>query len=825
MHDIHTRHQSFHWKLHFTTVTAISSHWSHTSLFIMPLSDAFKEALGSPPFAFPSLAQGGRWSVPEQLLIEGEQLIDAALSRSHISLTDAALNYMPLLNRMHELDELSFLWKCLGVLICAYRAHTSDETDMFVKEVKRLNNTKTKWHRLKLGTDALALLLTLRPDLFIRYMERDLPPFRWSWLGRDKIKREWPRSIEKLSAIVQAAVDSPKQLDRAQFTELARQAVGDEMEDDDPVKLEPTDEPTIADEYAARLHQLEVREADFERRKQEWEAAHPPKRERQTERKSERKEPDLPHRTPEQLERIVSHQSVQLDKLSTVIRSQKDRYRNLQRADKQQVVQGLLDRITELESNRIGPWALTSFFPDDGGAVCREERAFTADLDWWSEHNASEQIHSVAVQALRCENLARERLRTEPGDYTTDTIRFLEAKAFYMMARDYVWQIHDLCEQDEQEHGLELSTFILQSLNAKLDVLDRVVPGSTEDAEEEVDEKTADPPNRRKMQVIRYLGKANAVPTLRRIQLAHFPDTWLVYSPFAGGMNFELDCLRRLMDIHANDIDPRIMGFWRQVRANRREVIEAAEHHMELMTNKQVYLKALDRLRFGVDRADQAGQYWVARWRSRRGLGSGGFAPQDINQSPEQARQCRPAERMGVSNCPDLDRVDLTCGDYEQFLSAVPTDNPGLMLFLDPPYLNEHHMTGAYGLSGEYDRWDEAKHLRLRELLRPHPRWMLCHSAQPAIRKMYAGHTIVDGYSFRQRKEIVVLSTPGRDEAGVESDEEKGEAEVESEQVELEEEKAERVESEQSDEEKAEQVELDDFVEDDESDQEADYEP
>ena len=267
----------------------------------------------------------------------------------------------------------------------------------------------------------------------------------------------------------------------------------------------------------------------------------------------------------------------------------------------------------------------------------------------------------------------------------------------------------------------------------------------------------------RRFQVICHpSGKSAAVPTLRGIQLEHFPQTTHLYAPFAGGLNFELDCLSRNIDLTASDIDPHVIGFWLAVKESRSAVIDSAEHYMSIITTRERFDKGWSELGQRVDGPVQAGLYWVLKWRAYKGMGSGRFAPQDINRTGAQQRLCDPRER--ISECPDLSRSVFSCDGYEQFLQSVPTDDASALLFLDPPYLSVQP-THVYGRQGQHDQWDDDSHRRLRAVLDSHPRWMLCHEDTEFIRDLYQGCRFVPGHSCRGRKELVILSPEIVDEA------------------------------------------------------------
>ena len=257
---------------------------------------------------------------------------------------------------------------------------------------------------------------------------------------------------------------------------------------------------------------------------------------------------------------------------------------------------------------------------------------------------------------------------------------------------------------------------------------------------------------------------------LRGIQQQYFRNTRHLFSPFCGGLSFELDCVDRRMKVSANDLCLPLIQFWRNLQSDKAGLIQAITREWDAFHEstdedecKQRYHDLKASLEAAeLDPIDAAAKFWVVHKRSFGQLGlAGGYYHWTTTNRPNFC----PAR---FDSCGTLAQLDFTNLSYEAFLQSVP-DQDGTLLFVDPPY-RQVHSDGSlknsplYGIDGAlHTPWhDEQKHIELKQLLcaRSVP-WMLIHEDNQFIRSLYSDHTILPvkvHYKGVELDEVIVLS-------------------------------------------------------------------
>ena len=231
-------------------------------------------------------------------------------------------------------------------------------------------------------------------------------------------------------------------------------------------------------------------------------------------------------------------------------------------------------------------------------------------------------------------------------------------------------------------------------------------------------------------------GKTRALKQLRDIQERHFPGTNLLYSPFHGGMSFELDCASRGMEVKANDLDPWVSGFWQALQQDRSSGENLIEKAM-LAEPRPVSLARIHAMRDEL--TDQFETLTpVQRAVNFLYLNKTSYSGQvRKNYTQKKFEQAEVTLRAGyLDRCGDLRQFTFTNEDAFQWLLAIPATE-GALVYADPPYLlrtgSDHLYLGHKGFD------HEALHDVMQAVKVP---WMLSYKDHPEIRRLYAGHII-----------------------------------------------------------------------------------
>ena len=265
---------------------------------------------------------------------------------------------------------------------------------------------------------------------------------------------------------------------------------------------------------------------------------------------------------------------------------------------------------------------------------------------------------------------------------------------------------------------------------------------------------------------------------LRGIQQKFFPNTKVLYSPFCGGLSFELDCASRGMTVWANDLCRPVIKFWQAMKANKSELIAAIQREwaafhvsFDKAACKQRYNKLKAEL--GDDKIDElddviaAAKFWVVHKRSSRQFGlAGGY----YHWTTTDRSEFFPVK---LDSCGSLASFTFSNQSYEHVFDSLENDVDDLnacLTFVDPPYRQLEadgtvKRSGLYGIGGKLHKpwWKRSQHRDLQRLLKASPvPWMLIHEKNEFIEKLYEGHTVLDVKMHYTRNkicdEVVILS-------------------------------------------------------------------
>lgn len=225
-------------------------------------------------------------------------------------------------------------------------------------------------------------------------------------------------------------------------------------------------------------------------------------------------------------------------------------------------------------------------------------------------------------------------------------------------------------------------------------------------------------------------GKSKAVPTLRTIWDAHFPNATMVISPFFGAGSFECNLYHKLgLPVHANDVDTRLVCFWRVLQSQQEKFTRAVEALPLITKAKYDELRERTLTQYAKQsKFDRALDYYLLNRCTFGSLGlSGGYAK---GMALRMVNRCfQPLRDF------DLKGITFSHGDWKRFLeSEMKHRSPQAVIFLDPPYCFEKQ-TRMYGTNG--DLCLEFDHTRLRDYLKTKHGWMMSYNNVPTVRDLY----------------------------------------------------------------------------------------
>lgn len=237
-------------------------------------------------------------------------------------------------------------------------------------------------------------------------------------------------------------------------------------------------------------------------------------------------------------------------------------------------------------------------------------------------------------------------------------------------------------------------------------------------------------------------GKSRAVRSI----LQYVPlFTGEVVSPFLGGASVELVLEARGVRVFGGDLFGPLASFWVEVLRDPGGVADRVEGFLPL--SRERFYQLQDGFSDITDPVLGAAVFYVLNRSSFSGTTlSGGM-------SPSHPRFNRAAiERLRGFYASNL---SVVCQDYEATLG----DHPGVLAYLDPPYMVEG---GLYGVGGSmHDGFD---HIRLADVLRERDSWVLSYNDTGMVRDLYIGYRIVElSWSYgmnrsRRSSELLILN-------------------------------------------------------------------
>lgn len=238
-------------------------------------------------------------------------------------------------------------------------------------------------------------------------------------------------------------------------------------------------------------------------------------------------------------------------------------------------------------------------------------------------------------------------------------------------------------------------------------------------------------------------GKTRAIRLLLDVAAQPELRSDILVSPFFGGGSFELASSAH--QIFANDLFEPLHNFWQQASANRDAVVEKVREIKSRPFTKEAFAAA--RAMFGgaeearVAPIERAALYFAINRSSFSGATfCGGYSRQS-----EAGRFNAPAiDRLRRI---DLSRVTFSNEDFEPFIRRMIREQPGAMMFLDPPYYVDSYLYGKNG-----DLHQQFDHRRLRDLLisLDAPRkWFMTYGDCEFIRDLYSDE---EAFAIREVK-------------------------------------------------------------------------
>jgi len=198
-------------------------------------------------------------------------------------------------------------------------------------------------------------------------------------------------------------------------------------------------------------------------------------------------------------------------------------------------------------------------------------------------------------------------------------------------------------------------------------------------------------------------------------------DVTTMYSPFFGGGSFEIYCANKYgLNILANDKFEPLFNFWNCVFNNKEKVFIEVEKLFPITKERfGVYKTQLHKQRGSFKRA-------ALFYALNKSSFNGQFRGFTENHSTASIKNIL---KFNTSNF-TIDNMDFT-----DFINKIPTNNPDVIVFLDPPYVTNEYYYGWKGnLHKDFDHHSLAKILLSRN---NNTKWMLCYNKNKTIKTLY----------------------------------------------------------------------------------------
>ena len=209
--------------------------------------------------------------------------------------------------------------------------------------------------------------------------------------------------------------------------------------------------------------------------------------------------------------------------------------------------------------------------------------------------------------------------------------------------------------------------------------------------------------------------------------------------PFVGGGSvfFAIRSLfqNRIKSYWINDLNYDLYCFWKQVRDNAPELVEALAKTRVTATDGHALFKELTQAKDELNRDrdllcefQRAVRFFILNRITFSGVvDSGGYS-----QSAYEKRFTDSSIERVKNICPYLSRVEITNGDYSD---ALFQEGDGVFIFLDPPYWKATD-SKLYGVRGKlhtaFDHEQFAENMR-----KCSHRWLITYDDSPAIRELF----------------------------------------------------------------------------------------
>ena len=241
-------------------------------------------------------------------------------------------------------------------------------------------------------------------------------------------------------------------------------------------------------------------------------------------------------------------------------------------------------------------------------------------------------------------------------------------------------------------------------------------------------------------------GKSRAV----RILSKYIPkNTTELCSPFMGGGSLEIFCAQNGIRAYASDGFEPLVDFWQWLLKDPNKLADAVREYYPIKREK-FYEIQKTHIESG-DSFERAVLFYVLNRASFSGSTlSGGMASGGKNDNPRFTES-------SIQRLRDFKIKNLTV-EFADFKKSIPK-HPGVLLYLDPPYLIESKLYGKRG-----DLHKDFDHQGLADIIQKRKKWILSYNDSVEIRQMYDGFQIENiGWTYGMSKnkksnEVLILS-------------------------------------------------------------------
>lgn len=220
-------------------------------------------------------------------------------------------------------------------------------------------------------------------------------------------------------------------------------------------------------------------------------------------------------------------------------------------------------------------------------------------------------------------------------------------------------------------------------------------------------------------------GKTRVVSLLHKYVEEHYPARNTVVSPFLGGGSFELFMAKRGYHVFANDVFEPLVGFWHALASDEAGLAERATALLTHIDGGPAF-RALQQQRPVSPEA-----YFVLNRCSFGGLTlSGGYSTRKRRLTAVHGNIAR------VLHQPHSKLMHVSNMDCIAFMETHP-EQPGALIFADPPYLLDTQGACLYGYRGsEHANFD---HSGFATYMMGRRDWLITYNDCQSVRALYPG--------------------------------------------------------------------------------------